>query len=260
MLKIQIQIKNPMRLVVLASRFLLVLSACCHTAFSNSLVTAYVISGVQNGQCTVSSVNGSANNSTALGLPQVAFPDDSGTEAMCAAAYRSVQAMVNAVNTLLGLPAGTQPQGSFTFYVTTPDPSNDLTSADCSATSQQSPEGGAPLCSLLTYATDVGMPGFTDSQGLLHPAIVGNSRDFSNYFISLLTHQPAFLGSFQPSGPYDLLVQGLGEGSTPNSTSGGATSFYYQVTHNAEIPYYADSQAKTPIYGISSGGGSGWGC
>lgn len=223
------------------------LSLCAYTISSTGmpLVTGYIISGVQNGQCTVSGID----HAIGLSSPEITFPDDSGTEAMCVAAYSSVQKMVSTVNGLLGLSAGVQPQGGFTFYVTSPDltndPTNDLTTADCGTTAA---EGGPALCSLLVYATDIGIPG------------VSGSRDFSAYFTSLLTDEPVFTGNFQSSGQYDFLVEGLGEGTAPSSTSGGVTSFYNQVTgSDLNIPYYADTVNKTPLYGLSGGGGSGWG-
>ncbi len=230
---------RPLKLITLAMS----LSLFIYTlpAMAEPLVTGYIISGVHNGQCTVSGIN----HSTGVSSPQIAFPDDSGTEAMCASAYSSVQSMVNTVSQLLGA----QPQGVFTFYVTSPDPSNDLTTADCgSVNNQRSVDGGSALCSLLVYATDIGASG------------VGSSRDFSTYFIDLLMGNLGFKNKFQPLGPYDFLVEGLGEGTLPSSTSGGVTSFYNQVTgSDLNIPYYADAVNKTPLYGLSGGGGSGWG-
>lgn len=236
-------------------------------AYAAPTTQAYTITDVVNNHCVVSNITPD------LSSPEIIFPDDSGTQAMCVAAYTSVQIMLQQMTALIGVSASSDitPTGSFTFYVTTPDPADpdpSQTTAECGTLSNQGPpifyEGGSALCNLLHYVTDVGT---TPAGSLPTP----DSRDFSAYFSSLLTDK-ALITNFQAGTTYDPMIQALGEGIAPNtSTSGGITAFYnlVDIPNKNDLIYYPDSRWATaaPAYadpdghyhGISGGGGSGWG-
>ncbi|MEM7137843.1 MAG: hypothetical protein AAF500_14760 [Myxococcota bacterium] len=178
----------------------------------------------------------------------------------CPATFTAVQTVRSTIAESLGARPS---DGYFYYYQTLADPldppgEESQTTVACLATeapwgSEEVVGAGTPLCELVAYVTSVGQrpDGDPDERGNPVPATL---RDFPTYFSGLYPPSTeALLDEFLIGGTYGPLIDNLGA-----LTFNGFVNAYPPYAPNA---LYApgDWGMDTQYFGISGGGGGGWG-
>jgi len=182
---------------------------------------------------------------------------------LCPSAYGVAYTMRKRVAKLLGQEAKTT--GSFLYYQTIPDVGKvpagveSQTTIPCMATphpwnATDSIGVGLPLCSLLARAASFNTrprPSGGYPEDKLNP--VTSANQYTNYHKKLIFMDPfSDVGNFGENSEWDPIVKRLG-------SSGGNVFSKMEPSFQDGAAYNPWNLATPPYFGISGGGGEGWG-